>query len=392
MPKKRMIFFDFVTHYGGAQRSTVYALKRLTPFFDILVLDPYGACADFQSALAEEGIPVETLVPSARNVYIGHQGNPIKRGCHFVRQIPQMLRLGARLFRAVRRLRPEVVLTNSPKAICFLYAISWFKRVPIAFYARGWYQYHQLPWAARFMIRRAQTILAVSRATARALRQWGIPEAHIHVAPTILDFDDVRAESAAALADPLPHPDAPYKILMPAQWIWTKGQAVAVEAAAVLYEQRMSFAMWLCGDVKMGADHGYRETVIQRIRSLGLQEAVFVLGHRSDLRALIKRSDCLVLPTQTEGFPRVIWEAMILKCPVVATAAGGIVDLVENEQTGLLVEFGDSVGLARAIRRLMEDKPLRERLVEQAYQRVITEYASDKTTDALVGALQAASC
>ena len=128
---------------------------------------------------------------------------------------------------------------------------------------------------------------------------------------------------------------------------------------------------------------------MRAIETAGLQDHVFLLGHRRDVRALMTRAHVVILPTHTEGFPRTVWEAMILKCPVIATPAGGVVDLIEHEQTGLLINFNDPIALARALERLMTDPVLRDTLVARAYERVYREYSQDRTTRTLVGALSA---
>jgi glycosyltransferase involved in cell wall biosynthesis len=89
----------------------------------------------------------------------------------------------------------------------------------------------------------------------------------------------------------------------------------------------------------------------------------------------------LVLPSRSEGMGRVILEANLRGRPVVGTAVGGIVDLVEDGRTGLLVPPHDTRALAAALERILSDHGLAERLAsparESARRRVATpeEYA-----------------
>ena len=76
--------------------------------------------------------------------------------------------------------------------------------------------------------------------------------------------------------------------------------------------------------------------------------------------------DVLVLPSEAEGFGLVLIEAMAMGVPVVATDAPGIRDVVKNEQTGLLVPVGQPQMLAGAIKRIIDDGALRQRLVDAA--------------------------
>lgn len=80
-----------------------------------------------------------------------------------------------------------------------------------------------------------------------------------------------------------------------------------------------------------------------------------------------QRADALVLPSYSEGFPHVIWEAAAHCCPVITTAAGGIPGLWKHEQHGLLVPPKDVVAIVSALQRLVSDDSLRSYLIEQAY-------------------------
>ena len=241
----------------------------------------------------------------------------------------------------------------------------------------------EVPSAGRWLIRRCDRVLAVSQATAQALSQWGVLPDRIHVVHTIMDSDELHRDSQVPLQDEPPGMEAEIKILLPAQLVRTKGQVTAIEAAHHLKEQGLDFVMWLCGDVKLGVPETYRQELCQTITRYGLGNQVLLLGQRNDIRALMPQADMVILPTYTEGFPRCVWEAMLVKCPVIATPAGGVTDLVVHNETGLLVDVDDSVGLARAIGRLAADSALSATLKERAYEQVCSTFALDKTTTAL---------
>lgn len=374
MTKRRLVYFDFVTHYGGAQRSTVTLLKALTSRFDVHVVDAYGVSQEYTRALLAQDVDVTVLQPGAGVCYIGANGQGMKRVLNLVRQLPALWHLGRRLRDRVDALQPDILLTNSYKALALLYASGMYSRSRVAFYARGWYRRSQVPLLARYLIKRCHCILAVSPATAQALLQWRVPRHRIHVAPTIMDMDHVMAQGALALADPPPHMDRSKRIVVPAQLVPTKGQHTALEAAHLLKQRGHDFVMWLCGDVKMGVAPGYRRRLANMIGEYGLQDHCYLLGQRQDLPALVSRADVLVLPTHTEGFPRTVWEAMLLGCPVVATPVGGIVDLVTDGKTGLLFGLDDKVALAAAIERVFTDGPLARELTTNARAFVLERY------------------
>ncbi|MGH7793397.1 MAG: glycosyltransferase [Candidatus Binatia bacterium] len=102
----------------------------------------------------------------------------------------------------------------------------------------------------------------------------------------------------------------------------------------------------------------------------------YVDGHR--LKALAySAADILVFPTQDEGLPNVLLESMACGCPMVATDAGGVPDVVRPGVTGHLAAAEDWEDLRDGIVSLLEDEPLRRRLGEQCRQIALNEYSVD---------------
>lgn len=112
---------------------------------------------------------------------------------------------------------------------------------------------------------------------------------------------------------------------------------------------------------------------------LGISEQVFFTGMRRDIERLLPLMDIFILPSFFEGFGIAIVEAMAAGRPVVATAVGGVPEIVINGETGLLVEAGDVNGLAKAIETLLDDPDLRRYLglrgQERARERFSLELA-----------------
>jgi glycosyltransferase involved in cell wall biosynthesis len=109
----------------------------------------------------------------------------------------------------------------------------------------------------------------------------------------------------------------------------------------------------------------------------GLQGRVEFLGHREDVPALLAAADLFVLPSRTEAFPNGVLEAMAAGLPVVACAVEGLLDLVDQDDTGLLVPPGDPVALGRAIQRFADDPVFAARAGLEARARAIARYSFD---------------
>jgi len=97
-------------------------------------------------------------------------------------------------------------------------------------------------------------------------------------------------------------------------------------------------------------------------RRMGVSDKVKFLGWRDDIPEIMQTIDIFVLPSLNEGMGRVLVEAMAAGKPVVASSVGGILDLVKEGQNGFLAEPGDEKGLAIAIKKLLEDKKMRDEM------------------------------
>jgi glycosyltransferase involved in cell wall biosynthesis len=101
----------------------------------------------------------------------------------------------------------------------------------------------------------------------------------------------------------------------------------------------------------------------------GLQGGITFTGFRSDVARILRELDIFLITSSTEGLGTTIIDAMYNSLPVVATRAGGIPELVEHEQTGLLCEIQDADCLAESINRLLDDKERSEQFGRAGHQR-----------------------
>lgn len=124
-----------------------------------------------------------------------------------------------------------------------------------------------------------------------------------------------------------------------------------------------------------------RAALLGRADAFRLGEAVRFLGHRDDVPRLLAAADLLVLPSDYEGLPNVVLEAMSMSKPVVATSAPGTTEVVADGVTGVLVPRRSPTELARAIRSLVDDPALGRRLGEAGRARVEAEFRAEMMVD-----------
>jgi len=128
-----------------------------------------------------------------------------------------------------------------------------------------------------------------------------------------------------------------------------------------------------------------RERLKERAISQGLGRRVSMPGwvSESELADAYRNASVFVLPAiidskgDTEGLGVVLLEAMNYKVPVIGSELGGITDIIINEKTGLLVPEKDPIALAGAIRIILTDEPLNERLANEAYQHLKRNFSWD---------------
>ena len=153
-----------------------------------------------------------------------------------------------------------------------------------------------------------------------------------------------------------------------------KAQNYLMDAAAMVLKKRDDVFFVLAGDGEL------RSELERQIAERGIGDRFLMLGFRQDVRDVLDSLDVFVLSSYLEGLCTSLLDAMAAGLPVVATAVGGIPEVVADGRTGLLVPARDSRALAGAIERLLNDVHLRDSFEEQARIRS-REFSIDRTVD-----------
>jgi glycosyltransferase involved in cell wall biosynthesis len=162
-----------------------------------------------------------------------------------------------------------------------------------------------------------------------------------------------------------------------------KGYPTFLEAA-----QRVAAIVPECAFVSLGEEMsgtGYRATLERRAQELGLNDRMYFLGWRDDIRHILSAADVVALPSLAEGLPMAILEAMACARPVVATPVGGNSEAVLDGVTGLLVPVNDADALASALIRLLRDPQLARSMGEAGRRRVEDHFSVERFVRAVEG-------
>ncbi|WP_153732236.1 N-acetyl-alpha-D-glucosaminyl L-malate synthase BshA [Sporosarcina obsidiansis] len=116
----------------------------------------------------------------------------------------------------------------------------------------------------------------------------------------------------------------------------------------------------------------------QYVETIGLQDDVLFLGKRDDLPELLSISDVMLLLSEKEAFGLVLLEAFACGIPAVATAIGGIPEVVEDGYNGFLVQFGDIQAVAERVSRLLTDDTLYQQMKNNAIRTVRDQFSSEQ--------------
>ena len=196
----------------------------------------------------------------------------------------------------------------------------------------------------------------------------------------VVDYFGVRAESVvtiyngvrpvAAPASP-PEIDRPFTLLCPARLEPAKGHSTLFRALRLLRDEGLSIRTVLAGS-------GSLETQLRsEIQRLDLSDQVEFVGHQRDPNPLYAAADAIVLASDQEGLPYALLEAAMHAKPAIATAVGGVPEIIQDRSTGLLVACGDASGLATAIRTICVDSDLRDQLGSRAREFASARFSFD---------------
>jgi len=162
-----------------------------------------------------------------------------------------------------------------------------------------------------------------------------------------------------------------FNILTVTRIVPVKTLEYLIDAVAEIRNLKVNALLKIVGPLE---DIDYFFFLQNKIKKLNLERVIQFVGAVSykDLIKFYREADVFVLPSVSEGTPKVIPEAMAKALPIVATRVGGIPEMVTNGREGILVNPKDTAGLARALQRLAQDKELKRKMsqasIKKSYQ------------------------
>lgn len=361
-----LALFDFVRSLPGAH----VAVFAPGPFLDLL--QSAGIAASVVDAGAVLGVKRDAGIAASLKGGVG------------------LVQLSLRLRRLARDY--DVIYANSQKAFMAAAPAALLARKPLIWHLHDILSPEHFSGVLRHVTvtlanRIADRVIANSAATrAMFVEQGGwVPVEVVHNGIDPAPFGDGKDPRARAeLARTLGTGDAPIVGVFGRLAAW-KGQEVAIRALADLPDHHLV----LVGGPLFG-EHAYEEHLHRVTAQLNLGSRVHFLGFRRDVAALMRAVDVVVHSSiSAEPFGRVIVEGMMAGRPVVATAAGGALEIIEHGRSGLLVPPNDVSALVQSLRQLSNDPSHAAELALQGRERALNVFALPASITRLRNAIEA---
>jgi glycosyltransferase involved in cell wall biosynthesis len=168
------------------------------------------------------------------------------------------------------------------------------------------------------------------------------------------------------------------KILFVGRVVVDKGIREFVDAARILISKRRDVEFIIAG----GLDKDHPDPVSEELLNKWVAEGLVEwMGYVEDMPSLLQNVDIIALPSYREGLPTCLTEGAASGLALVGSDVPGCRDVIDDGVNGLLCKVRDSVSLAEAISRLLDDEPMRSRLGVSAREKVVKEFSQEKINE-----------
>ena len=358
MKKSKIVHLNHVSYLGGAEIALLNLLNRCDrKRYEPVVLAPEGALTQ---ALEGLGIRCEEIPPLP-----GLNRYTLSR---FLVRLPG-------LWGKIKREQPDLLYANTNFASLYSGILGQVLGIPTLGHIRD---IEPLGRMGRSLIRRNSALIAISQAVARYLTQEQVPSEQIHCVYDGVDLQQYQArkvdapqhESRFSTAPPAPLlrgegrnkeflTDSSLRIGIVGQIGSRKGHLFLLEALRELVRSFPELMLWIVGVEPEHSTEAYTEKLLQTVEEWKLQNHVKFWDFRSDIPELLIQLDVLVLPSLQEPFGKIVIEAMAMGTAVVASNVGGVPEIIQDGESGLLVPPGDAAALRGTLTKLLSNKDLR---------------------------------
>ncbi len=381
--KKIICFYAISTQLGGAEKSLLELVLNLEKFSEgkyqpfLLLPKESGPLVDI---LDKEKIHYRTLIMPKLFLAISRE-TPFLSLILTVISIPSLLVYCFKLTQSLRDSDVEVLHTTGIKCHIMAVLLRPLHRKKVIWHLRDILKEGFVLNILRLLRRFGKvSVIANSGATKEAFSHKGMTNSEIEIIYNGLD---------SKVYFPMPqnryrnHFEVDSKVLIVgivgvlARW---KGHLEFIQMAKLLLSQGPNARFVVIGDqiYDTVGDRDYKQLLQEEVKNRGLSSYFFFTGFEKDIPQAINGLDLVVHASiRPEPFGRVVLESMACGVPVVASAAGGVLELIEEGKTGCLHSPGNVIEMTEAVKKLIENDLLRVQLAKAAHQAFMENFTVD---------------
>ncbi len=379
MKQHKILFVDHTAVMGGAELSLLDLATAYSQTSKVLLFKD----GPLRNRLEKAKIQVSIAKASETILNLRTSG-----GLNSLATIPELWNIAGLITQEAKGY--DLILANSQKAFITSALAALRGSPPILWYlhdiltAKHFSRVNRMV-AVLLANRFANKVLVNSQATGKAFVAAGGKQELLRVVYNGFEsqrFDTVAIQNVEKVRSQLDIGNAPLVGLFSRLSYW-KGQHTLLEAIKELPQVHVI----LVGEALFG-----EQEYVSDLKALAampeLVGRVHWLGFRDDIPTLMKACDIVVhTSTEPEPFGRVIVEGQLVQKPVIATAAGGALELIEDGINGYLFPPGDAIALRRLIQKLISDRSLAETIAQQGYINAKTNFALETILESFAQAI-----
>ncbi len=286
------------------------------------------------------------------------------------------------LTRWLRRIAPDVVHSAAFEANVHAALARRLARVPVAVSEEIGVPEQRPTWARALdgLAHRKSTCVVAASGSVKAylVEREGVPEERVRVIYGCAAVMPVARDNGVVTRAELGCPNDAWVVGCVGRLVREKAYDVLLEAFARVIQEERRAHLVIVGD---GPE---KEALARLAGALGVGDRVNFLGKRRDVGRLLPAFDVFALASDTEGLPVALLEAMLAGVPVVATAVGGVPEVVHDGETGILAPPRDSAGLASGILSCAKNPARAQEMAARARPEVADRFSAGRYVHELV--------
>lgn len=366
-----IIFLEAVQDHGGARKSTIELAKRLDSETDIntLIVDFYGSNTDFMEDVRQSNVRYEVL-DQRDEPFIIQDKNKLKELSNYAKFFAERKVLQKKLRKIIKEFKPDYFIVNNSKTLSLIPESANYNKI---LFARGWFIPSQISVKDKFLYKKkADIYMAVSQSTRQALFSGKMASLDkIYVVKNGIDlntpiFKEPKKENKILT------------IIHSGSFISTKGHHITIGVSKKLKKLNIPHKIYLTGKVhEADGSPEYFSKIKEQIIKFELSDNIEIIANNNNILPYIKEADLFLHPSDTEGLPRVIMEAMALKTLVVANPVGGVTDYILDGFTGHIADFNSIDHYVKLIQDIVDNPERKKQIIQNAYALIQDCYSPD---------------